>query len=203
MQTHIFELFTQVDSSSTRSHGGLGIGLTIVRTLVELHGGTICCASDGPGKGSMFQVRLPLLQTPAEPNAAKSAAIVRDALPGLRVLIVDDNHSAAHMMCRLMQKLGQDVRVAGTGFEGLEQVTRFAPELIISDVAMPGMSGYEFAQKIREMKLPWRPYLVAITGYGQESDKQEALSAGFDRHLTKPVGVATLEELLLSRGGRR
>jgi signal transduction histidine kinase len=203
MQTHVFELFAQVDSSSTRSHGGLGIGLTIVRTLVELHGGTIRCASDGPGHGSEFQVRLPLLQTPAETEGAKPSASDGQPLPGLRVLIVDDNQSAAHLMCRLMQKLGQEVRVAETGFEGLDQVTRFAPELIISDVAMPGMSGYDFAQRIRAMKLPWRPYLVAITGYGQEADKQDALAAGFDRHLTKPVGVATLEELLRSRGGRR
>jgi signal transduction histidine kinase len=203
MQTHIFELFAQVDSSSTRSHGGLGIGLTIVRTLVELHGGTICCASGGPGEGSAFEVRMPLLQTHAESRANKSPDGNGAPLPELRVLIVDDNQSAAHLMSRLMQKLGQDVRVAGTGFEGLEQVTRFAPELIISDVAMPGMSGYEFAQKVRAMKLPWRPFLVAITGYGQEADKQEALAAGFDRHLTKPVGVSMLEELLRSRGGRR
>jgi signal transduction histidine kinase len=203
MQTHIFELFAQVDSSSTRSHGGLGIGLTIVRTLVELHGGTIRCASEGPGQGSEFQVRLPLLQSQAETDGAKRPASGGEPLPGLRVLIVDDNQSAAHLMCRLMQKLGQEVRVAETGFEGLEQVTRFVPELIISDVAMPGMSGYDFAQKIRAMKLPWRPYLVAITGYGQEADKQDALAAGFDRHITKPVGVATLEELLRSRGGRR
>jgi CheY-like chemotaxis protein len=105
-------------------------------------------------------------------------------------------------MGRLMQKLGQDVRVASTGFEGIEQVTQFAPQLIISDVAMPGMSGYDFARRIRGLSLPWRPYLVAITGYGQESDRAEAIASGFDRHLTKPVGVDTLEELLRSRGGR-
>ena len=106
-------------------------------------------------------------------------------------------------MCRLLQKLGQQVQVAHSGAEGLEQVTKFAPELIISDVAMPGMSGYDFSRQIRSLDLPWRPYLVALTGYGQESDRQQALAAGFDRHLTKPVGVDTLQELLRSRRGRR
>lgn len=201
MQTRIFELFAQVDASTTRSRGGLGIGLTIVRTLVELHGGSIHCASEGPGQGSEFTVRLSLLQTPAEPAAA-APETVKHPLPSLRVLIVDDNESAAHLMGRLMQQLGQDVRLARTAFAGLELVTKFAPELIISDVGMPGMSGYEFARALRSRDLPWRPYLVAITGYGQESDRQEALAAGFDRHLTKPVGVDTLEELLRARGGR-
>jgi signal transduction histidine kinase len=201
MQPRIFELFAQVDTSTTRSRGGLGIGLTIVRTLVELHGGSIDCVSEGPGQGSEFTVRLPLLQTPAAPAAAAPAA-VKQPLPSLRVLIVDDNESAAHLMGRLMQKLGQEVRLARTAFAGLDLVTKFAPELIISDVAMPGMSGYEFARELRALNLPRRPYLVAITGYGQESDRQEALSAGFDRHLTKPVGVDTLEELLRSCGSR-
>jgi signal transduction histidine kinase len=203
MQSRIFELFAQVDASATRSHGGLGIGLTIVRTLVELHGGAIRCTSEGPGRGSEFTVRLPLLQACAGAPASPTPHLENHPLPGLRVLIVDDNQSGAHLMCRLMQKLGQQVHVASTGFEGLDQVTQFVPELIISDVAMPGMSGYDFARRVRALNLPWRPYLVAITGYGQEADRQEALSAGFDRHLTKPVGVDALEELLRSRGGRR
>lgn len=122
-------------------------------------------------------------------------------LPGLKILLVDDNRSASHMMSRLLTMLGQEVHVADCGQAALTQLPQIVPDLVISDVAMPGMSGYDLARKIRELALPSRPYLVAITGYGQESDRHEALSAGFDRHLTKPVGVDTLRELLRSQGG--
>lgn len=122
-------------------------------------------------------------------------------LPGLKILLVDDNRSASHMMSRLLTMLGQEVHVADCGQAALTQLPQIVPDLVISDVAMPGMSGYDLARKIRELDLPSRPYLVAITGYGQESDRHEALSAGFDRHLTKPVGVDTLRELLRSQGG--
>jgi len=118
----------------------------------------------------------------------------------ITVLIVDDNQSAAHLMSRLLEKLGQQAYVAYCGREALEQMLQVAPDIVISDVAMPGMTGYDLARAIRKLDLPRRPYLVALTGYGQESDKKEALAAGFDQHLTKPVGVETLEQLLLSRG---
>jgi CheY-like chemotaxis protein len=199
MQARIFELFAQVDSSSPRTHGGLGIGLSIVKTLVELHGGSIRASSEGAGRGSEFIVRLPIagLTAPAhEPSQQPSDAL---PLPEFKVLLVDDNQSAVHMMSRLLQKLGQDVHVADSGFAALDQVPKIAPDIVISDVAMPGMSGYDLARHIRTLQLPRRPYLVAVTGYGQESDRQAALAAGFDKHLTKPVGVATLEQLLRSQ----
>jgi CheY-like chemotaxis protein len=202
MQTRIFDLFAQVDNSATRTCGGLGIGLTIVRTLVELHGGTISAASQGSDKGSQFTVRLPLAGRLPVASQPPVSADHEQPLPNLRVLIVDDNQSAAHLMSRLLQKLGQDVYVAASGAEALARLPEVTPDLVISDVAMPGMSGYDLARQIRTLDLPWRPYMVAITGYGQDSDRQEALAAGFDQHLTKPVGVGMLAQLVRSRAGR-
>jgi CheY-like chemotaxis protein len=203
MQARIFDLFAQVDSSTTRSHGGLGIGLTIVRTLVQMHGGSICAASDGPGRGSEFTVHLPLAGVSDRSQQHADPPQEDGPLPVLKIMLVDDNHSAAHMMSRLLQKLGQEVCVADCGSAALAQLPQVIPDIVISDVAMPGMSGYDLAREIRTLDLPCRPYLVAVTGYGQDSDKQDALAAGFDKHLTKPVGVATLEQLIRSRGGRR
>jgi signal transduction histidine kinase len=202
MQARIFDLFAQVDCSTTRSHGGLGIGLTIVKTLVEMHGGQIRAASEGPGKGSEFIIRLPLAGSGVPEHQLPPSDGDDGPLPSLTILIVDDNQSAAHLMSRLLEKLGQHVHVADCGRAALTQLPKVVPDIVISDVAMPGMSGYDLARRVRELDLPRRPFLVAITGYGQESDKQEALAAGFDLHLTKPVGVSTLEQLLRSRGGR-
>jgi len=210
MQSRIFQLFAQIDSSTTRSSGGLGIGLTIVKTLVEMHRGAIRAQSEGPGRGSTFTIRLPLIVAP--PASAKDSA--PDSVPApaepangplqeLRVLVVDDNESAAHLMSRLLQKLGQEVHVASSGPVALTELPQLQPDIVISDVAMPGMSGYDLAREIRRLDLPQRPYLVAVTGYGQESDRQEALAAGFDKHLTKPVGVDTLEQLLRSSRSRK
>jgi CheY-like chemotaxis protein/nitrogen-specific signal transduction histidine kinase len=199
MQTRIFDLFAQADCSSTRSCGGLGIGLSIVKTLVELHGGSIRASSEGPGRGSEFTVRLPVAGptgTAPTPCELQSSG---QPLPEFKVLLVDDNQSAAHMMSRLLQKLGQNVHVADSGLAALDKLPQISPDIVISDVAMPGMSGYDLARQIRTLQLPRRPYLVAVTGYGQESDRQAALAAGFDKHLTKPVGVKTLEQLLRSQ----
>ncbi len=131
---------------------------------------------------------------------AQTAVPSSAPLPALKILLVDDNQSATHMMGRLLEKLGQDVQVAGSAAAALDQLTKFLPDFVISDIAMPGMSGYDLARRIRELELPKRPYLVAITGYGQESDRQEAFAAGFDQHLTKPIGVAALEDLLRASG---
>jgi CheY-like chemotaxis protein len=129
----------------------------------------------------------------------QTASPARQPLPATKILLVDDNQSATHMMSRLLDKLGQQVQTASSAAAALDQMPSFAPDFVISDIAMPGMSGYDLARRIRELDLPQRPYLVAITGYGQESDRQQALAAGFDKHLTKPVGVAALEDLLRTR----
>jgi CheY-like chemotaxis protein len=134
-----------------------------------------------------------------EVTNAESPPPARPSLPAMKILLVDDNQSATHMMGRLLAKLGQEVRTADSAIAALDQLPSFGPDFVISDIAMPGMSGYDLARRICELELSKRPYLVAITGYGQESDRQEALAAGFDKHLTKPVGVTVLEELLRTR----
>jgi signal transduction histidine kinase len=201
MLDQIFGLFNQVDSSNTRSHGGLGIGLTLVKTLVEMHGGTVAAYSAGRGKGSEFTVRLPLIcedvraDQPSQPPVGSSPSA--DAAR-LRILVVDDNQSASHLLSRLLGKLGQDVLVANSAAEALGHFPQFTPQVVISDVAMPQMSGHELARSIRRMPLNPQPTLIALTGYGQESDRREAMLAGFDRHLTKPIGFPELQELLQS-----
>src|SRR5262245_61263295 len=145
------------------------------------------------------ELQLPPSESAATPQIASQSNRSTEPLPVLKVLLVDDNQSAVHMMSRLLQKLGQDVHVADSGHAALDQVPKISPDIVISDVAMPGMSGYDLARHIRTLTLPRRPFLVAVTGYGQETDRQAALAAGFDKHLTKPVGVSTLEQLLRSQ----
>jgi CheY-like chemotaxis protein len=201
MQHRIFDLFAQVDPSPTRSQGGLGIGLTLVKTLVEMHGGAVRAASAGAGRGSEFTIRLPLAI-----SAAKTLAPAQPPdrpLPTLRVLVVDDNHSASHLVSRLLAKLGQQVRIADSATQALTLVSEFQPDLVISDIAMPGISGYELAAEIQALKLAQPPVLIALTGYGQESDRQESAAAGFYQHLTKPIGLTGLEHLLASVGALR
>jgi signal transduction histidine kinase len=200
MQSRIFDLFTQVDSSQTRTQGGLGIGLTLVKTLVEMHGGNVSVSSPGPGAGSEFTVRLPLAAAATSNRAAPRSATLPENTGqprgAYRVLVVDDSESAAHLLARLLKRLGQEVRVAHSAEEALSIVNDFQPQLVISDIGMPGMSGLELAQRLRALPDLPQPLLVALTGYGQESDRRQVLGAGFDKHLTKPIGLAALEELL-------
>ncbi|SFH94499.1 PAS domain-containing protein [Planctomicrobium piriforme] len=197
MLERIFELFSQVDSSHTRSQGGLGIGLTLVKTLVSMHGGTVQAASAGPGLGSTFTVTLPLAQTTNQAEVS-TTPVAETESPSYRIIVVDDNHTASYLLSRLLTKLGQQVQVADTAQQAFELISQFSPDIFISDIAMPGMSGYELARRIREEHLEHRPFLVALTGYGQASDRAEALQAGFDEHLVKPIGLPVLQQLLRS-----
>jgi signal transduction histidine kinase len=199
MLTAVFELFTQVDSSHTRTHGGLGIGLTLVKTLVEMHEGTIIARSQGMGCGSEFIVRLPLAGPGlvAKPVETMPLPVPSKPVPANRILIVDDNESAGYLLGRLLQKLGQHVHTVSSATAALEVVDSLKPDILISDIAMPGMSGYELAGEIRSRAESPQPKLIALTGYGRETDRQQAREAGFDHHLTKPVDLQALEQLLI------
>lgn len=194
---HVFGMFIQADQSLDRSQGGLGIGLTLVRSLVELHGGTVSARSEGLGRGSEFVVTLPIAA-----NAAPSRLEDRDRLAErlwtepTRILIVDDNVDGARMMARLLKAKGSEVRVASDGPSALEAVRSYTPDLLLLDIGLPGMDGYEVARRLRQIPGLDRTLLVALTGYGQADDRRRALEVGFDDHLVKPVGADDLLPLL-------
>jgi PAS domain S-box-containing protein len=194
--SEIFDLFARVDPSPT-SQGGLGIGLTLVRQLVELHGGTVEAHSAGPGQGSEFVLRLPVVTAPA-PEIARRAA-VRTATP-LRVLIADDNLDAAESLTLLLQLKGHDAHAVFDGEAAIDSAERLRPQVALLDIGMPKANGYEVARRMRACSWGKAIYLVALTGWGQESDKMEARQAGFDAHLVKPVLPETLDELLAAVG---
>jgi signal transduction histidine kinase len=203
MLPKVFGLFTQVDTSNTRAQGGLGIGLPLAKTLVQMHGGMIQGFSGGAGKGSEFTVKLPL--TDAARLAARPAPRGYDLSrprSRLRVLVVDDNYSACYLLSRLLEKLGQEVHISHSANEALAKAPVLEPDVVISDIAMPDVSGYELAARIRALTLARQPILIALTGYGQETDRQAALAAGFDDHLTKPIGLPALKSTLEGLGQR-
>ena len=192
----IFDLFTQADRSLGRSQGGLGIGLSLVQRLVEMHGGKVEVRSEGPGLGSEFTVRIPLPTIPApEPPRPPAKSAGRPAHSG-RVLVVDDNVDSARMLAKLLGIWGHDVRTAYTGPGGLEAAVAHVPDVILLDIGLPGLNGYEVARRIRQDPRLHAVRLVAMTGYGDEADRQLAREAGFDRHLVKPADIAKVSELL-------
>jgi signal transduction histidine kinase/ActR/RegA family two-component response regulator len=193
--TNLFAMFSQITSSRDRSEGGLGIGLALSKGLVELHGGRIEARSAGTGKGSEFIVTLPLgaidsAQQNVVTESATGTSIAR------RVLVADDNRDAADSLAMLLRIDGHDVSVVHNGRDALEALVRLRPDVALLDIGMPGMSGYDIARAARATPAGRAMTLVAVTGWGQESDKAEALAAGFDHHFTKPVDPARLSELL-------
>jgi len=195
----IFEMFTQVESSLERSRSGLGIGLTLVKTLVEMHGGTVEAHSDGPGRGSEFVVRLPVLRdvpeslSPAAPEHLDASPVVRR-----RVLIVDDNRDAAEWLATLLSLSGHETHIALDGDQAVKAAERLLPDAILLDIGLPRIDGYEVCRRIREQ--PWGRGLmiVALTGWGQEEDRQKSKEAGFNTHLVKPVDDEVIMNLLAS-----
>jgi PAS domain S-box-containing protein len=197
---HVFDLFTQAERTLDRAQGGLGIGLTLVKSLVEQHGGRVEAHSPGPGRGSEFVVRLPvqLAPAPVAPSAPRPAA----GRGPHRVLVVDDNADAADTLALLLRLRGYDVRVARDGPEALEAAREFNPDLVLLDIGLPGMDGYAVARALRAGKAAGRVRLVALTGYGRDEDRRRSAEAGFDDHLVKPVAPDALLELLATAGAR-
>jgi PAS domain S-box-containing protein len=191
----LFTLFSQVDHSLERAEGGLGIGLALVKGLVEMHGGTVAARSAGPGQGSEFVVRLPVAEGP---GAAAGPPAGGPAPPSARrrVLIVDDNRDGAASLGRMLSLLGHDTRTAHDGLEALELAEAFRPDVLLLDIGLPKLNGYDVCRRLRDR--PWgrAALIVAVTGYGQEDDRRRAREAGFDQHLVKPVRFAALQGLL-------
>jgi signal transduction histidine kinase len=198
LQPHIFELFTQADRTSDRTQGGLGIGLALVRNLTELHGGTIRCVSEGQGKGSRFTVRLPrhrVAQDDALRPQENPPAAVRSKQP-LRILVVDDNADAAQMLALYLEALGHHVWIEHSSMRALACARLEKPDVCILDIGLPEMDGNELARQLRMESGTAHALLIAVTGYGQEQDMRNAMAAGFDRHLVKPVDASQLAGLL-------
>ena len=189
----IFEMFTQIGSQSSNAQSGLGIGLSLAKGLVALHGGTIQAYSEGLGRGSEFRVRVPTRLT----LDADSATPVRTVLTPhrLKILVVDDNRDAAESLSMLLELKGHEVRRAYDGENALQLAEDFRPEMVLLDLGMPKMNGYEACRRIRDHAWGAQMTLIAVTGWGQEDDRRKSTAAGFDGHLVKPVDPETLEEL--------
>jgi signal transduction histidine kinase len=191
----IFELFAQARHVPDRVQDGLGIGLSLVRKLVELHGGTVSVSSEGEGQGSTFEVRLPVMQTGLPVKFAKEAPATSDASVGYRILVVDDSVDSASMLSALLEISGHTVMTSNTGKDAIASATLFHPEIAFLDIGLPDMTGYEVAARLRRLPGLEGVKLVALTGYGQEKDKQDARAAGFDHHLVKPINFDALTAL--------
>jgi CheY-like chemotaxis protein len=187
----IFNMFNQVDRSPERAQGGLGIGLTLVRRLVEMHGGSVHASSEGPGKGAEFTVRLPALI--GEPRT-KTSQVPESSGPAIqrRVLIVDDNRDAADALAMLLRQTGHETFVAYDGAAALAAAETHRPDIILLDIGLPGMSGHDVCRQVRQE--PWGRdiRMIALTGWGQEEDRRKSADAGFDGHLVKPVDIAAV-----------
>jgi PAS domain S-box-containing protein len=199
MLPRVFDMFTQLDRSENRAQGGLGIGLSLVRSLVTMHGGTVQASSDGPGKGSEFLVRLPLAMGGFEPEAAPSCSERSAARKCTsRILVVDDNRDAARSVAILLRMLGNEIEVAHDGPTSLEVAAAYRPDVVLLDIGLPGMDGYEVARRMRALPALENVSLIAVTGWGQEEDRRRSQSAGFNYHLIKPLNLNSLETLLAS-----
>jgi signal transduction histidine kinase len=188
----VFEMFTQVDRSSRRAQGGLGIGLTLVRTLVEMHGGHVEARSAGTNQGSEFLVELPVLRQSVSEHESPPLR----PFPHRRILVVDDNRDAAETLGALLEALGATVSVVNSGRVALETLDQFDPDAMLLDIGMPGMDGYEVAKEVRARPNRAKTLLIALTGWGQEQDHRHSRAVGFDHHMVKPPDLDTLRDLL-------
>jgi CheY-like chemotaxis protein len=199
---HVFDMFTQADTSLERSSTGLGIGLTLVKTLTEMHGGTVEVRSEGVGRGSEFVVRLPI-SVETDAPVSRPMATASAATTPLRILIVDDNHDSADMLATLLKFSGHETYTTHDGLAAVQAATRLDPDVILLDIGLPVLNGYEAARRIREQQSQKRrPLLVALTGWGQDEDRLRSEEAGFDAHMVKPVDDVVLGRLLAELGAR-
>jgi CheY-like chemotaxis protein/anti-sigma regulatory factor (Ser/Thr protein kinase) len=191
-----FDLFVQGERDLDRSQGGLGIGLTLVKRLVELHGGTVTAQSEGPGAGSAFVIRLPISDEAQLFGAGTRGGAVLSTASSLRILIVDDNRDAADGLAILLHNYGSETRTAYDGLEALRVAADFRPDVVLLDIGMPKADGREVARRLR--REPWgaRTYVIAVTGWSNETDRASSKEAGFDHHLVKPLDTAELTRLL-------
>jgi signal transduction histidine kinase/ActR/RegA family two-component response regulator len=192
----VFDMFTQVDRSDRRAQGGLGIGLTLVRSLVTMHGGEVEARSDGPNTGSEFIVRLREVVVPIQPQPTDANP---DLFPPCRILIVDDNHDAAETLAMLLSELGATVEVAHNGPDALHALEAFEPDAMLLDIGMPGMDGYEVSRHVRSSSSHKNVLLIALTGWGQLDDRERSKRAGFDHHLVKPPDIDRLRSIVAAR----
>jgi CheY-like chemotaxis protein len=192
----VFDLFVQGESSLARTEGGLGIGLTLTRRLIELQGGSVAASSGGRGKGSEFIVRLPLAAERDVAQAQVSDAAEAAPASRRRLLVVDDNRDFATMLTALFEIMGHDVRTAYDGPAAISLAADYRPDAVFLDIGLPGMSGYEVARKLRDSPALVRTTLIAFTGYGQDDDRRRVREAGFDHHLVKPADAAQLAKII-------
>jgi signal transduction histidine kinase len=190
---HIFEPFAQADHSIDRSHGGLGLGLSLANGLIEQHGGKMRAESAGPGRGSRFMFTLPQI---VPTHAPAILAGPTRPVQAQRVLLIEDNLDTAESLKMLLELSGHTVTIAHSGNEGIEQARRHKPQVVICDIGLPGANGYDVARALRSAPETHSIYMIAMTGYGQDEDKRMAIAAGFDQHLTKPIAIDALEHLL-------
>jgi CheY-like chemotaxis protein len=197
MLPRVFDLFTQVRDNMDRSHGGLGIGLALVKQLVEMHGGVIAAESAGPGKGSTFRVRLPVAQSaPASSNITAPPSPASPPRAALKVLVVDDNVDVAQTVGWMLETIGHDYRLVHEGKLALQTAQEYRPDAILLDIGMPGMDGYAVCRALREQTLFDDTVIIAQTGWGQSQARAAAGGSRFDHHLVKPVNMDRLEQLL-------
>jgi CheY-like chemotaxis protein/anti-sigma regulatory factor (Ser/Thr protein kinase) len=196
LQPKIFDLFVQADTGLARTNGGLGIGLTLVKRIVDLHEGSVEVRSDGENRGTEFVVTLPALPSNEQVSAPSGPPSLPAGSKPVRILLVEDNPDAAETFTVLLELGGHEVRVAKDGLAAIDAVEDFSPDIAFIDVGLPGIDGYDLATRLRAHPGCHSTILVALTGYGRDEDKKRAAEAGFDHHLTKPVDFALIDRLL-------
>jgi CheY-like chemotaxis protein len=194
-QQYIFEMFVQLDKSLERTSNGLGLGLSLVKSLVEQHDGVVQVLSGGSGCGSEFVVKLPILTLAVSEGSDKSSDIAQNATSPLRILVADDNRDSAASLALLLELMGHQIEVAYDGLDAVNKADTFCPDVILLDIGMPELNGYDAARRIRDVRKEGYK-LVALTGMSKEEDRQLSMQAGFDAHLVKPVDLGSLKEFL-------